>query len=375
MLIPRPTSAAFVLCSVLALSGCPGDDGDPQTDDSSSTGSTTAPATGSTTAPATSSTTAPATDSTTSGSSGSSSDGADSGSSSSDGGESSSSSGGMEICEVNLPPPPACPAMAAPPPVIVDGPWPRPSSGVGIDLVADDDPELGGGFIMDPDGGGIQFECSTFDQDCDPGEKCMPWANDGGSSWNATRCSPVAAMPGQVGDPCMVEGSGVSGIDDCDIGTMCWDVDTETNQGTCAELCGCSEANPTCDTANTTCAISNDGALAICLPVCNPLDTEACPDGEACYPLGDVFLCAPDASGDQGSAGDPCQFINACDAGLFCLAAVSVPGCAGSIGCCSPGCTIGDDSPCLPGQSCEAWYEAGAAPDACLGSVGACVAP
>jgi hypothetical protein len=46
------------------------------------------------------------------------------------------------------------------------------------------------GFIVDPDGGGPSIECDQWAQDCPPGEKCMPWANDGGSSWNATRCFP-----------------------------------------------------------------------------------------------------------------------------------------------------------------------------------------
>ncbi|MEX1364969.1 MAG: hypothetical protein AB1Z98_17710, partial [Nannocystaceae bacterium] len=31
-------------------------------------------------------------------------------------------------------------------------------------------------------------QCSLFAQDCPDGEKCMPWANDGGDAWNATIC-------------------------------------------------------------------------------------------------------------------------------------------------------------------------------------------
>ena len=73
-------------------------------------------------------------------------------------------------------------------------------------------------FIQDPDGGGVNIECDIWAQDCPDGEKCMPWANDGGNSWNATRCSPLDPNPGQPGDACTVEGCGVSGIDNCDIG-------------------------------------------------------------------------------------------------------------------------------------------------------------
>src|SRR5690606_38571371 len=47
------------------------------------------------------------------------------------------------------------------------------------------------GFVGDPDVGGGGGECDVFAQDCPKGEKCMPWANDGGGSWNATTCSPV----------------------------------------------------------------------------------------------------------------------------------------------------------------------------------------
>ncbi len=45
--------------------------------------------------------------------------------------------------------------------------------------------------------GGIPF---IWAQDCPEGEKCMPWANDGGGSWNATRCSPLDPNPSAVGD-------------------------------------------------------------------------------------------------------------------------------------------------------------------------------
>ena len=65
----------------------------------------------------------------------------------------------------------------------------------------------------------------------------MPWANDGGDEWNATRCSPIADVPTQVGELCMVEGSGTSGIDDCDQGLVCWQVDPDTNVGVCHALC------------------------------------------------------------------------------------------------------------------------------------------
>ena len=77
----------------------------------------------------------------------------------------------------------------------------------------------------------LPTSCSTFAQDCPPGFKCMPWASDGGNSWNATRCVPIAPDPNAPGEPCTVEGSGVSGLDDCDGTSMCWDVDPDTLEG------------------------------------------------------------------------------------------------------------------------------------------------
>jgi hypothetical protein len=88
---------------------------------------------------------------------------------------------------------------------------------------------------------------------------------------------------------------------------------------------------------------------------------------------GDYVRCAPDASGDEGQPGDPCEFLNVCDPGLFCANADAVPGCAGN-GCCSAVCTVGDDTNCEDGQSCIPFYEDGQAPDECLGTVGACSA-
>jgi len=156
---------------------------------------------------------------------------------------------------------------------------------------------------------------------------------------------------------------------------MCWGVDNDTNEGTCIEMCSCTEANPVCNTPNTACVITNDGVLALCLGVCNPLDPMACEDGTGCYAVNDLFHCAPDASNATGAPGDACEYLNACDPGTFCAGPATVPGCAGSSGCCSSFCEIGDATACAAGQECVPWYEAGQEPDACLGQVGACAMP
>ena len=240
------------------------------------------------------------------------------------------------------------------------------------------DDSTGAMFLVPPDGGGGEVECDVWMQDCPPGEKCMPWANDGGNSWNATRCSEVVDNPGQVGDECMVDGSGVTGIDDCDVGSMCYYVDPETNVGTCVGFCEGSQDAPICD-MGFLCSISNNGVLILCRRECDPL-LQDCMGSAACLPANgsDGFVCIVDASGEGGAAGDPCEFLNACDPGLFCANADVVPGCVDSAGCCSEFCDLTEPDPnamCTQvGQECETWFEEGAAPPDLM-HVGACVLP
>jgi hypothetical protein len=235
-------------------------------------------------------------------------------------------------------------------------------------------------FIEPLDGGGVSIECDVWNDDCPVGEKCMPWANDGGSSWNATKCSPLDPNPAQVGDSCTVEGSGVSGIDNCDTAMMCWNVDPETNEGVCIAFCDGSEANPVCEDTQTQCVITNEGVLILCLPNCDPITPGSCPEGQACYPVDDSFACAPDAGAEMGAYGDACEFLNVCDPGLFCALPDSVPDCSGSKGCCSPFCDLSDPDAsancpgAAGGQECTPWYEPGQEPPN-LGDVGACVIP
>lgn len=186
----------------------------------------------------------------------------------------------------------------------------------------------------------IEPACDLWAQDCPVGEKCMPWANDGGFVWNDARCTPIDSAPGQPGDACTVEGSGVTGIDSCDIGSMCWNVD-EDNNGVCQSLCQGTQNSPLCDNPAEACVPFNDGALPLCVPQCDPL--LGCPDGEGCYPADGGFVCVPDASGpDLGGYGDACEFVNACDPGLLCANPAVVPGCVSS-GCCTNYCDLSEE--------------------------------
>lgn len=155
--------------------------------------------------------------------------------------------------------------------------------------------------LGDPPGGCDWSELCTIDTGCDPlvqdcpeGDKCMPWANDGGGQWNATRCSPIANTAGQPGDPCTVEGTYPSGIDDCDIGAMCWNADPLTSGGTCVEMCTGDWTNLLCTTPGTGCAVAYDGVITLCLPPCEPFFYD-CPEGHGCYPTQEGFFCLPDA--------------------------------------------------------------------------------
>ena len=256
------------------------------------------------------------------------------------------------------------------------GDLPTPGTTTGADDVASTDPpvdpripipdmgmdEPPSSFItMTDGGGGVSFECDLFAQDCDPGQKCNVWANDGGPAWNATRCVPVDPDPDQAGEPCTVQDSPVSGLDSCDVGAICWGVDAD-GVGECVDFCQGSAEAPICENPDLRCG--GGRSIPLCVPSCCPIEQD-CDADEACYPANDDFHCAVDASGeDNGAFGDPCEFINSCDAGLACIGADALTDCVGAIGCCSPYCTVGTTM-CAdldPEMDCEPWFAEGQAP-------------
>lgn len=97
------------------------------------------------------------------------------------------------------------------------------------------------------------------------------------------------------------------------------------------------------------------------LPTCDPFAPE-CAEGEGCYHDGDAFVCAPDASGWGGSRGEPCEYINACDAGLVCVAD-AFDDCAGD-SCCTLYCSVTGGG-CPEGETCEPL----------VGDIGGCTGP
>lgn len=105
-------------------------------------------------------------------------------------------------------------------------------------------------------------------------------------------------------------------------------------------------------------------------PSCHPLEPD-CSEPEACYPIDGLWQCAPDASGELGAYGDPCDADDACDPGLACLPTNALPPglpCEDAAGCCTVLCDFSDPDASLgcpsaaEGQLCLPWYPPGDAP-------------
>ncbi|MDC0719673.1 hypothetical protein [Nannocystis bainbridge] len=247
-----------------------------------------------------------------------------------------------------------------------------PGTDTGVDTDTTD-----GSFIMPPDGGGGTKECDPWVQDCPAGEKCMPYSGDGDNSWESLKCTPIMENAGQTGDPCTVEGTGVSGIDSCDLAHMCWNTDPDTGEGTCVKFCSGSPDAPSCDVAGTACTIVNDGVLILCLPMCDPL-LQNCTGTDLCIPNPmdpNSFICVLDASGDAGQEFTPCEYANACDAGFYCLNPELATECDPmALGCCLAFCDISAPECAGANADCLPWYEEGMAPPG-FENVGVCGLP
>jgi len=239
-------------------------------------------------------------------------------------------------------------------------------------------------FLPEVDLGSGSLECDLFAQDCPPGEKCMPWAPNGGDAWHGWGCKPIADDPVGIDEVCHVQGGSATGIDDCELGAMCWDVDPKTNQGTCIPLCVNTPDDPLCDDPQRRCQPGSDNILWLCQPICDPV-AQDCPAGQGCYYTisVDLWQCTLDASGPAGAHGDACTYVNVCDPGLVCLEDFPVPPglpCEGEIGCCTEVCDLDDplgDMQCTGadlGQICQPLYEEGMVPPD-YEHVGVCVLP
>lgn len=218
--------------------------------------------------------------------------------------------------------------------------------------------------------------CDTWKQDCPDGQKCAIYSGDGSNTWNSTKCVPV--MPGAdgAGEPCTAEGNGLSGVDSCAKGHICWNVDQDTGIGTCVEQCSGSPRAPICNDPGTNCTIAADGIIALCRPGCDPL-TQDCPGGDLCLPvpMANGFVCVLDASGDGGQIFDPCEYVNSCDPGMLCTDPTRAVECDPMApGCCLPFCDLSSPTCTAEGAECVPWYEPGSAPPVLM-NVGLCALP
>ena len=222
------------------------------------------------------------------------------------------------------------------------------------------------GFVPEDDFGSAST-CDPFMQDCEPGEKCVPYSTTGGT-WNANKCVPVLG-DGKVGEPCAYDGV-TEATDSCDAFSMCWNFAQEGDEmiGTCAAFCAGTPDNPSCEPGSS-CSISCDGSLSVCIQTCDPIAQDCL--GLGCYWANASFNCI--FTTQDIEEGQPCGFINDCKAGLRCTSADVLPACEGSA-CCAAFCDLGVGGCELPDTSCVPLFEEGAALPG-YEHVGICIAP
>jgi hypothetical protein len=214
----------------------------------------------------------------------------------------------------------------------------------------------------------VETDCDPFAQDCPEGEKCVPYASNGGW-WDDNKCVPVlGAQP--AGEPCTYAGR-VEATDDCDATSMCWNVDDE-GIGTCHAFCMGTADNPSCPDGFT-CPITSDGTINVCIAICDPL-LQDCDEGLGCYWANVDFNCI--STTQDLPPGAPCGYVNDCAPGNICLDATVLPDCLGSA-CCSTFCDVNlgpGQCDVLPGTTCVPFWEQGLAPDG-YEHIGVCIVP
>jgi len=231
-----------------------------------------------------------------------------------------------------------------------------------------------------PDAGVGDGECDPWAQDCPDGFKCMAFAEEGEGSFMGNTCTAVVADPNQDGDPCKVEGGWWTGIDDCDYGLVCWDINHETNTGNCVAMCTGSQDAYDCPSADDVCVFWVPGISHVCLTHCDPL-IQDCNAGQACLPEystnAEEWVCKAEYSFDEGQEFDECALSNACDPGLMCFDPTLAIECAGAeVGCCLSICDLANPQCNGEGAECTSFYGfLGGEPPPEYADVGLCAVP
>ena len=227
-------------------------------------------------------------------------------------------------------------------------------------------PDTGDPLLDLPEG-----PCDPWQQDCPDGSKCVPVAENG--NFNTSRCVPIGGDQAP-GESC-VYGGPSEGTDDCDATGYCWNsVEVDgVLVGECLAFCTGTVDTPMCPEGSF-CSVSAEGSVNLCLPICDPL-AQDCDEGFGCYWANFEFTCIVTGGPGLGT-GDACGYINDCSAGGLCVDASLIPDCMGA-SCCTDWCDLGlGDAGCaaLPGTSCVAFFEEGAAPEGSE-DVGVCIIP
>lgn len=219
----------------------------------------------------------------------------------------------------------------------------------------------------DPDDPGLDYEsCNMWAPECGSGEKCVPTkvVVPDYDAWFDWICVDIDAAPVGPGERCETRYVEDVRVDDCDATSVCHDVDPDTGEGVCAELCGGEPQAPECDDGSH-CWFSSGGLYALCLDSCDPVaDVLECPGGQHCVPFvqGGLyidFVCFPPHQ--PQFSGQPCWAANGCEADHMCLDDFFYgPACDGDA-CCSPLCEVGDPpGVCAePGHECVAMFGPG----------------
>ena len=212
-------------------------------------------------------------------------------------------------------------------------------------------------FILKPDGENVgSLLCDVLAQDCREGQKCVPWVEGGGGSWNATKCVDVTGHQ-SPGEACTAPGGGNTGIDDCEAGAICWDVDA-MNIGTCYAQCTGTEEDPQCAPGRE-CHSCCDNIVQLCYETCDPLLQDCDDDAALCVPGPWSGNCYRDTSPIEGVANEPCKNYDDCEPGFYCIesAAASKACPQDFLSCCQPFCEY-PGGPCPnPDQQCRQFYD------------------
>jgi len=231
------------------------------------------------------------------------------------------------------------------------------SSSSGSDSSTGDD---GGAFIEEPDSS-PNGHCEPTLQDCpNPDEKCTSYVTETGYCCvDANKCVPIIGDVG-FGEPCTRGPDN----DDCQKGLFCMtETSGSTGPGTCLAYCRYEGGDFTCEYGGE-CWVTGEGTFTICSQQCDPL-AQDCNPGDGCYfvPVWEIPICArTDHPPGEGTDGDPCAAIQACEPGLLCLDGSLQSWCAADR-CCTPACEVGNDATCTdPMESCVRVYPEGGEP-------------